>query len=672
MSTTLRNKPLNLNTKNALTAFLTSSGVTRDVTEPPSPTSEGLNAEGLVAEPSHLEGFEEVNLLDGLLGGPTFASDLSAQTSAIRLPSSRLGAVSRHKLFSLPAIIPPTPVLPTPSPMTAVRATAASTLRKSYRKTLSTVSGFRIRMRTVFVPAVLIAESLDEEPCDEAEERDRREAGNEERTVVLCVEVENSGDSGPGVAFVIERVEISVSGEGAKTTMIGWDDAQSKSQKGDRFPVIVGAREQVNLLYAVSFLRSPEEVETLMGFSTSSRPNLNKTLSVPNVELSLQRAVTISISGKPCHPGTSSSGDLLFPTDSFSSKWNCVLDLSTPTQTKQQNTLLDTSVVIDSLDIRPPPKDVQPEPASPFPVTITSPKNAIDTIPQRRSSLTIMSPPSTAGSAAFPSAGSKRHTLPSGGLNGPAGFRSATKSIPPTPSYRASTSMINSRVDSSRLPPIPPLQIHSPLKSPTTYDAPYGSENTADVIPPMTPAYHSFGPTSSPIPPTPQFQPPVSHAMENLISSSVEIRRERAQVAFDGLSSRPFSAAISANGQTPAPVIGFGPVADQSDGSIFEQFQNQPLHGMGLGTEGGIIATADHEQSVVVSVGLLPGDGNGKVFPLSNFTLNIFVFNRSDRTRRFEVTCPDMRRKFRRQTSDPTSLRLGVGVLPLDNRVRVG
>ena len=72
------------------------------------------------------------------------------------------------------------------------------TLRKSYRRTLQTVSGFRVRMRAVFVPYVLLPETegtLAE--LDGAEKERERRGGSAERTVVLCVEIENSGESGP-------------------------------------------------------------------------------------------------------------------------------------------------------------------------------------------------------------------------------------------------------------------------------------------------------------------------------------------------------------------------------------------------------------------------------------------------------------------------------------------
>ena len=70
-------------------------------------------------------------------------------------------------------------------------------------------------MRTVFVPYVLLPETegtLAE--LDHAEnERERREAGSADRTVVLCVEIENSGELGIGVGVVVEKVDVKIGGE---------------------------------------------------------------------------------------------------------------------------------------------------------------------------------------------------------------------------------------------------------------------------------------------------------------------------------------------------------------------------------------------------------------------------------------------------------------------------
>ena len=81
-------------------------------------------------------------------------------------------------------------------------------------------------MRTVFVPYVLLPETegtLTE--CDNAEKQhERREAGSAKRTVVLCVEIEKSGELGIGAGFVVEKVDLKIGGEGVKAMLIGWGD----------------------------------------------------------------------------------------------------------------------------------------------------------------------------------------------------------------------------------------------------------------------------------------------------------------------------------------------------------------------------------------------------------------------------------------------------------------
>ena len=48
-------------------------------------------------------------------------------------------------------------------------------------------------------------------PC--RKKRERREAGSADRTVVLCVEIENSGELGIGVGVVVEKVDVKIGGE---------------------------------------------------------------------------------------------------------------------------------------------------------------------------------------------------------------------------------------------------------------------------------------------------------------------------------------------------------------------------------------------------------------------------------------------------------------------------
>ena len=204
------------------------------------------------------------------------------------LLTTRLGSVTRRKLFSLPPVVPALASAPSPAASTARLAHA--TLRKSFHKTLQTISGFRVRMRTVFVPYVLlsadgpgIGRSDDE---DDEDERERREAGSDEHTVVLCVEIENSDESGRRVGFSVDSVDIRIGGEGAKAILIGWQERMGS--KHSAFPLVISATEQYNLLYAVSFLRAPGDID---GLSLTSMGDATKK--------DMQRAVTINIFGQP-------------------------------------------------------------------------------------------------------------------------------------------------------------------------------------------------------------------------------------------------------------------------------------------------------------------------------------------------------------------------------------
>ncbi|KAG5644479.1 hypothetical protein DXG03_008306 [Asterophora parasitica] len=601
---------------------------------------------------------EEVNLLEGLLAGPTFGEN------SINLPSTRLGTVSRQKLFSLPPVSLPALATPSPSPMTAIR-TAHPTLRKSYRRTLQTVSGFRVRMRTVFVPYVLLPDANRGVDFDETqEEQERREAGNEERTVVLCVEVENSGESGPGIGFMVEKVDVAIGGEGAKATLIGWGEGCFNVNVEEKtFPLRIGAMAQYNLLYAVSFLRAPEEIE---GFSlVRDSNNYERVANSGGSEL--QRAVAINIFGKPYAVSRASSDTeaVYYPTTTFSSRWNCVLDLSSH-HTHSVNPLDGAEDFSNGLH-------ALPEPASPFPVSAT-PRTASFTSPNGGH----YSAGSTPQSSATP--GSKRHTLPGGNIT-------AARSIKASAPSRAS-SMLNPGSISARGREQPPLPGASPRmsyippsvsiqipRSPTTYSAPpppnlaveAAANHSSDqydqlAAPPMTPAYPAYPPLST-VPPSPISQGPIaSHNIGN-VGPSVEIRRERGL----GMGGAPMP-------QTPGPWV---------TGAFGEQ---KMLARMQMAERTG--------ESIVVSVGLLPlvegrrkagfgaaQEGPGKIYPLDYFTLDIFVFNQSEWTRRFEVTCPARRRR-RKMMEDDGAGHDGMssvakkngfpGILPLDARVRIG
>jgi hypothetical protein len=105
-----------------------------------------------------------------------------------------------------------------------------------------------------------------------------------------------------------------------------------------------------------------------------------------------------------------------------------------------------------------------------------------------------------------------------------------------------------------------------------------------------------------------------------------------------------------------------------------------------------VLEKLDNGESIVVSVRLMsPRDREDwrdeeevdeRIFPLSKFMIEVFVFNRSTWTRRFELSCPSaarLRRKERimsqygYETVDEGRNKLDYpGILPVDNRVRIG
>lgn len=522
---------------------------------------------------------------------PTFRDD------NISFLSTRLGAPTRREAFSLPPVPISDDAAPVPSPTSSTRS-AVPILRKSHRKTLRTVSGFKVRMRTVFVPYVLFPEAHPGVPSESnvpaagnAEEWDReqREAGNDESTVVLCVEIENSGES--DMAFAVEGVDVFISGQGAKTTLIKWGDSQ------DIFPLLVASMEQYNLLYAVTFAQPPDADDVnAIGKKRAGE---------------LQRAVSITINGKP----REDRGPLVVhPTHTFSSKWNCVLDLRG-----------NINVNKDLPPTYPINRDALPTPASPFPGRDSASALLATAIqPRDDQKLSAVS-------------GSRHHTIDA--------TITASGRIPKSPiNYRSSTALLNPAFINERdsqqhtlpagggiaLPSVVMQQSQSHPRAQKSGTPPPLAPSFGDDIglaspPPITPAYPSF-PVSSGIT-TPVSQNPVP-GFQSSVSPNVEIRRGSSTRVFGGNIGDSLGSAIS---------------GDEGDG-----------------------------EPVVVSIGILPLEKQlsgedpteGRIFPNDKFTLDIFVFNKSSWMRRFEIAYPDAR----------TSRKTGgqVGIIPLANRIRVG
>ncbi|KAM5530360.1 hypothetical protein V8D89_015979 [Ganoderma adspersum] len=694
VSTTLRNKPLAVTPPRKTLAALIDASEELKLELVTSPVKEN----GVDRHLSHsddddiVSGLQEVNLLEGLATGPTFTDP----QKRLSLPTTRLGTTMRQHAFSLPPA-PNSSTAETPTPYSGSVMSPppggslsslpkAATLRRSFRKTLKTHIGFRVRMRTVFVPYFLLPQDVSNGKAqrsrrlhgansdasdsdsdledDILEEREQREAGNEEHTVVLSVEVENLfAGSAPGSYHVeVDRVDVAISGSGARASFIGWG-----GDGPNVFPLRVGPREQVNLLYAVSFLRGPEVDEFSLARPTGDKRN------GPAEEL--QRAVTIHLIVRPFEPN---SDEAFYPTHLFPSRWNCVLDLASSSISKQSR---------ESAEAEPEgPLQyfVLPTPASPFPTAPLAP-------PQR--ALTPLSTKHVIPLTAI--AGSKRHTIatPIGEYarmpKSPMNYQSSTSMLnpqnqppappnsSPTPSGSSSGQTLSIPNRASYIPPSMSFQTSFP-RSPTTYAPPtspplplppinplagyaHSTSDSAstfnDVLdaPPRTPAYPAYPSSPTPVPPTPFWQTPIAQQSgPGAVGPSVDIRRERG-------GNIP---------QTPGPTVGG-----------FSGLAMNPLQQIGEAA-----ANDTGGEPIVVSVGLLPpphrAEKNGRaakshageLYPLDQFTLDIFVFNQSSWTRRFEVSYPEERRRRRKanQRGDGGKDARPPGIIPLQNRVRIG
>ena len=629
MSVTLRDKPLLRSpARSAIYRLLEGRADTNAGESGPTTAPNGIQAAGWDDKSDSLQ---EINLLGGLKDAPSF----SEAESALDLPTTRIGSFIRRHAYSLPPIKRQKALLTsTPSSARAL----IPTLRKSYRKTLATVSGFRVRMRTLFVPYVFMSGA------------EERETGNEERSVVLCVEVENSGESGTG--FSVEHVEVTVGGEGATSRLIGWGAGFEENPEKSIFPLQLGSVEQCNLLYAVSFLH-PDANDLVL-----SRTGAKTAATAPApAPADKQRSVAIVVKGRPCEISPDKKV-LSYPTEPFLSRWNCLLDLSSSRQQEMQDYTLDVPLSA---------QDALPTPASPFPAASPKSQGAFE----KAHPISSIQGPAIAGS--------KRHTVSGlvnskhkGAVSPGLGLRPSSMPYP-----------LQSAYDSPKFTPtLPSIAVNSPLAVPqptTAYPPSPGGGGSGYLHSPLTPAFPAYPPEVQAVPFTPYTQAPYSSYGGGSPGGLVEPHRER-QFGSVG-STAPITPGPRAFGTSFSErLTRLEPYADPVVVSVALL---SPVRGSVYDEDGFAVAGGGKHACV--------GEED-RIYPLDVFALEIFVFNQSPVTRRFEVGFPDRKRMRAERRSLAAAMLTGVGgdaqhkivgdaisrlgsqagIMPLENRIRVG
>jgi hypothetical protein len=532
--------------------------------------------------------------------------------SPLSLPSTRIGAKIRKQDFALPSD-PPSMV---DAPATRPSLTTGTTLRKSFRRTLSVASGFRVRMRTVFVPCILLHPTESDSEIDHA-----LAAGQAEHTVVLCVELEHPGEAPE--AFLVEGVEVAIGvGGGASVRLLPWCEKSPQAI----FPLRLDVHEQCNLLFAVEIFGTPapDKEALLINASTSTTTG------------ELQRPVTITVRGRPIsraflYGSRSGAKDEetdkpIFPTRIFPSRWNCVLDLTPQRPLTGQRE-----------------SEALPEPPTPFPTTV--PRLSISTVDLRgqrnpvagfkQSALLSSQIPRSPGQTLARSPGALR----TGGSDAPNSGQLPKLAYTPPSLTAAISGALRTTYAPPHSPGIPPPALLSKMLPMGETDEAFMDSDGSTTPPPATPAYPAYSKNST-IPVTPRTQGPLTTwGVAHVPGVAVEL---------------PRSGAHSQSSPMPPTVDPFSPSTPQRN-------------------------------CIVVSVELrnhAGADIRGLV-PYDEFVLDIFIFNQSAWTRRFEVTFLERRRRrqghtevqgqsYNVATRGKAGGTSGSGIVPLESRVRVG
>ncbi|KDN37902.1 hypothetical protein RSAG8_09876, partial [Rhizoctonia solani AG-8 WAC10335] len=651
VSATLRDKPMSSTPQREelVELFKSAGGVYQVVKSKPNGS---VPPKDQVVEDDIMYGLEEVNLLEGLTDGITFAPEDPGDK--LSLPTSRMSTGIRRQAFSL-APTPSRKEATSPATVGTTTATPLSnrplpTLRKAFRKTLPTASGIQVRLLPAFVPHAFTD--------DDFAEYD--EATGEEHSVVLSIELENLGVvlsielenlGGQDSGFLVEKVQVTVNGEDTQTRLLG----------STTFPLPLRSRDQYNLLYAVMFMLPPDMLDVASGRAQNRRDSIPVTR-----DSFMHRVVTIVVTGRPFdlakHDMSSQHvQDFGMRTKPFDARWHCPLDLFAMSQQSAAKSNRPQGMADPaSIDLT---RDIYPVPPSPFPSVMSQRRNT--GTPQSSSnplaasfSSSSMTPDGSPFSSVFggpvelPSAtvaGSKRHTIA-----GLASLAAKRASLPTSINQRASTPVIIPPTGFHRpgppqkFVPMPPSVAAglTPPPATTSFTQPQ-AQGTPPKASPTTSSYGSLAvPSSGPTPVTPAFP---SYTDAPLPSSPLS------QAPVQGL-----MAAIAPSLE-PSP---------RRDSLSHRDSMSDPL---GLGQHR---AYPPVLQPVLVSVSLLPPDGSPdeRIYPMNTFSLEIFVFNESEVVRRCEISCPTRKRwrqeaAQRSQDDHPGNT---AGILPLENHIRIG
>ncbi|KZT60664.1 hypothetical protein CALCODRAFT_480554 [Calocera cornea HHB12733] len=707
-SATLRDKPLPPTAaRSPLHALLqqynisSSASATPDVPQTPYTASTALTSEFDDEDEDGEEDmarFEEVNLLDGLVG-PVYGGGGEGERDGedgepqLELPSTRLSHTLRRELFSLPTLAsPPSSAAPTtgtptplPTPQTAhthpfghgrARSVPAI-MRKAFRRVLPVVSGLKVRMRASFLPRSGLPDEDEDEDGDGEEEAGTAPQG---KRCVLSVEVENAGE---GYGFELERIALRVSGEDSRTSLIAWDlrgtpqEPQAQAQESmSIFPLRLKAQDQYNLLYNVVFTRWLASAAAAAAASPARAP---PGAASKRASTSLgQRTVVITVHGRPFlplpstptpgRPRPQSNGhdkqEVEYVTASFPSTWNCTIDVTPPVADAAERT---RTRALGEGEVLP-----SPNPASAAPFRSPLPPGGLGG-PMPSHHLSPIASPLAAKRAAASDKRAAFSTLTLG-----ASPRQPSTLPPRAPTRSATLPALSALNTALPHPPLSPprfaptkpssmLSVSGPNGVPVPVTVPSPGRPTAavsaaqtnrrsDPLPqpqpqpqhqPPTPAFPPYSAVSRPR--TPMFQQLPAAAPAGGTGAAVEPRRNRVS----------FPAAASPGPSLPGPAP---PTA--------------ALEGMRVESE-----------PVLVSVALqYPQRGKGRaadredkasIEPLDTFSLEIFVFNQSTAPRKLVVSYPTAR--ARAGSTDGTGLEDAEkvqkdrsGFLPLENQKTIG